>query len=280
MLREGLTVAEDRRVETVRSADGTCIAFRRRGSGPPLLFVHGALSDQTIWDGVASRLRARRATYAIDRRGRGASGDAPSYAVEREVEDIFAVARAAKGPVDLFGHSSGAILCLMAAEEGIAVRRLILYEPPIFSERPETPSERMERTAALVARGDGEAAALSFLRERAELPEPEVARLRSSGRWPALVAIAHTLVYDTRIGAEYRLDPGRRERLAALDVPTLLLLGGESAPRYGAGLDQLATLLPESRLALLPGQRHNAMFTAPKLLAREIEVFLAEAAPS
>src|SRR3712207_301123 len=99
----------------VISADGTPIGYERSGEGPPLVLVHGATSDRRRWAPILPALEKRFTVYAVDRRGRGASGDAQTYAIEREFEDIAAVVDAIGGPVDLIGHSYGALCVLEAA---------------------------------------------------------------------------------------------------------------------------------------------------------------------
>ena len=84
-------VATILRVDTVRSADGTEIAFERAGDGPPLLFVNGALSDHTSGAGLSRHLQPHVSVVVFDRRGRGMSGNTAPYAVDREIEDIAAL---------------------------------------------------------------------------------------------------------------------------------------------------------------------------------------------
>ena len=78
---------------TATSRDGTRIAFWRSGGGPPLLLVHGVIADHTTtWRYVLPSLEQRFSVYAMDRRGRGGSGDAERYALAREAEDVAAAA--------------------------------------------------------------------------------------------------------------------------------------------------------------------------------------------
>src|SRR5688572_24310787 len=118
-------------MSTFRSGDGTTIACEKIGSGPPLVLVHGTAADHTRWAPVLPALSGRFTIYACDRRGRGASGDGASYAMEREFEDVAAVVDGIGGPVDLLGHSYGALCSLEAAVLARNLRRLALYEPPI-----------------------------------------------------------------------------------------------------------------------------------------------------
>lgn len=78
-------------METVQSRDGTPIAYWRSGSGPPLVLVHGTTADHQRWATVLPELDAHLTTYAVDRRGRGGSGDSPDYDGVREAEDVAAV---------------------------------------------------------------------------------------------------------------------------------------------------------------------------------------------
>ena len=96
----------------VPSADGTSIAVWVEGSGPPLVLVHGSLTDHTTFAPFVAELRDGLTTFSMDRRGYGASGDADGYAIEREFEDVAAVVAAVAArtgrPVTLLGHSYGA----------------------------------------------------------------------------------------------------------------------------------------------------------------------------
>ena len=77
----------------VASPDGTVIAvFPDGAGGRPLMLIHGTTADHTTFRVVGPRFARARAVHAIDRRGRGASGDTLPYSIEREFEDVAAVA--------------------------------------------------------------------------------------------------------------------------------------------------------------------------------------------
>src|ERR687885_329491 len=96
----------------ITSADGTAIAFEVQGSGPPLIMVYGELGPAKA---LAAELAKDFTVYRYDRRGRGQSGDATAYAVDREIEDIAALIHHAGGRASLLGLSSGGVLALEAA---------------------------------------------------------------------------------------------------------------------------------------------------------------------
>ena len=261
-------------MHTVTSRDGTRIAFWRSGSGPPLVLVHGTSASHTRWAPVLGLLEQHFTLYAIDRRGRGESGDAPDYAIEREFEDVAAVVDALDEPVHLLGHSYGAICTLEAALLAWNLRTLILYEPPIpVAEAPIYPEGVIDRLQALLDAGDREGVVGTFMREVVRMPPHEFEVFRTLPAWSARVAAAHTLPRELRAHERYHFEVRRFENLR---TPTLLLLGGDSPPFFKAAIEAVDAALPNSRVAVLPDQQHIAIDTAPELFAREVVRFLKE----
>jgi pimeloyl-ACP methyl ester carboxylesterase len=260
-------------METVQSKDGTLIAFERSGSGPPLVLVHGTTADHTRWAGVLPGFEKNFTVYAVDRRGRGQSGDSPVYSIEREYEDIAAVVGSIPGPVNLLGHSYGALCSLEAALLVTNLRRLVLYEPAVsLEEMPVYPPGARARIQALLDAGDREGALETFFRDVVLMPEYEIAALRTEPVWPARLEAAHTIPREFADG-DYILDP---ERFRNLTVPILLLLGGDSPAFIRRATRVVHAALPTSRIIVMPGQQHIAMRTAPDLFIRRVKAFLQE----
>jgi pimeloyl-ACP methyl ester carboxylesterase len=69
--------------EHVASSDGTRIGWHRSGEGPPLVLVHGTTAAHWSFRFLVPELVDCFTIYAIDRRGRGESGDTADYAIER-----------------------------------------------------------------------------------------------------------------------------------------------------------------------------------------------------
>src|SRR3954471_13799106 len=126
---------------TVRSADGTAIAYETTGEGPPLILVDGALCSRDSGPSrpLAEQLSGSFTVYTYDRRGRGESGDTAPYAVEREVEDLQAVIEAAGGSAHVSGSSSGAALARGGARRGLRIDKLALYEAPFIVDGSRPP---------------------------------------------------------------------------------------------------------------------------------------------
>ncbi len=114
----------------IASPDGTRIAAWRSGAGRPLVLVHGTTADHNRWRPVLKAFESKATVYTFDRRGRGESGDGATYAIEREFEDVAAVVDKAAsdsgGPVDLLGHSHGAICSIGGVSRTPNERRLLL----------------------------------------------------------------------------------------------------------------------------------------------------------
>ncbi len=274
---------------TVASADGTAIAIWRyaasaerrepRGGDHPLLLVHGTTADHTTFRVVGPRLACSRATFALDRRGREASGDAAAYAIEREFEDVAAVADAlaagAGSSVDVLGHSYGGRCAMGGALLTPAIRRVVSYEGAVPPGVGEGRPRLLERLETLQADGDAAELLHVFLPEVVEMTPSEWEAFRASPVWTARLAAAHTVVRELRAGA----DPAAAwERYTALAIPVLQVLGSESAPFFRHGADALDARLANGRLATIEGARHAAHHTHATRFLEVVEGFLDEPA--
>jgi pimeloyl-ACP methyl ester carboxylesterase len=265
----------------VISADGTPIAWFRSGDGPPLLLIHGTTADHTTFRVVGPMFARRHAVFAMDRRGRGASGDTMPYSMEREFEDVAAVVGAvialAGRPVDVLGHSYGGRCALGGAATTPAIRRLVLYESaPAPSGMTFERDEVVARLRELEAAGDGVGVLRTFLTQVVGLTAHEWVTFMSSPVWPARLSAMHTVVRE--LTAETGRD-GSADLLAIarqVRQPVLQILGGDSGPIFRRGTSALAAALSHGRVVELPGQKHAAHHGDPDRFTFEVERFLAE----
>ncbi len=163
--------------ELVRSTDGTSIAVWRTGAGRPLLLVHGTTADHGRWAPVLPAFEEHFTVLAMDRRGRGQSGDAETYALEREFEDVAAVIEWADDGVFVLGHSYGGICALEAMLLVDRVDKLVLYEPPLGF--VSSPPEVVANLDALLESGEHDELVAAFMRDVAGLTPDQVEHLRS-----------------------------------------------------------------------------------------------------
>ena len=259
----------DHTPESVASPDDTPIAVWRSGDGPPLVLVHGATADHSRWAPVLPAFEARFTVLAVDRRGRGASGDAADYAPEREYEDVAAVVDWVGEPVSLLGHSYGGVCALEAARLTDGIGRLILYEAPMGFLQVSPPV--VERLQALLEAGEHDELLTVFMSEVAGLPAEQIELLRSLPAWEARLAAAHTIPREERANREYVFDA---ERFRGVAVPTLLLQGSDSPHAFMAAAEAVDAALSDCRIAVMPGQRHAAIDTGTDLFVSEVLRFL------
>lgn len=261
-------------VGTVTSADGTPIAFKRTGSGPPLVLVHGGACDHRFWElsDVRSAFAEHFTVYAMDCRGVGESGDAEAYELEREFEDVAAVVNSIDEPVTLLGHSSGALLSLEAALRTDNLRSLILYEPPIaFGDRELYAEEVLAEMERLLNDGENEQVLVLFLQEIAQSTPEEIDAQRSAPDWQDLVDAAHVWPRSVQAVGEYEFDA---VRFANMTTPTVLLSGSESPPLLRDATEPVNEALPNSRIASFEGHGHEAMLTASDRFIEEVLGFI------
>lgn len=234
------------------SRDGTLIAYRRRGDGPPVILVGGALGTAATEAPLAALLAARFSVVTYDRRGRGSSGDGKPYAVEREVEDLAALIERVGSRVSVFGMSSGGALALEAAASGLPVDLLAVYEPP-YTPGPAGPLFKAVCTARLhrlLSAGDRGGAVELFLSQTGIAPDT-IARMRRAPMWHALESVAHTLAYDDALLGDGSVPT---ERFASVTARTMVVCGGFSTTLARLATRALAEAVPRARHRTLTGQ--------------------------
>jgi pimeloyl-ACP methyl ester carboxylesterase len=204
---------------------------------------------------LAELLAEHFTVFNYDRRGRGDSGDASPYAVEREVEDLDAVIEAGGGSAFVYGTSSGGALALEAAASGLAITKLALWEPPFsLDESSRPPQDQVERYNEMISAGRRGDAVEYFMTKVVGLSSEFVAHAKNAPFWQAQEALAHTLAYDATIMGDYSLPV---ERAASVTAPTLVMAGGESFPFMRETAQALADVIPDAQRRILEGQEHN-----------------------
>ncbi|MBF8289339.1 MAG: hydrolase-1 protein [Chloroflexi bacterium] len=264
----------------VHSPDGTAIAVFVTGKAAagtvPLVLVHGTTADHLTFRVVGPMLGRRRRLHAIDRRGRGASGDGPTYTIEREFEDVAAVAETlaaeAGEPVDVLGHSFGGRCALGAALRTSAIRRVISYEgAPAPDDRPYQAAGLPDRLRAHLAGGDLEAVLETFMREVVGMGDDGMAKFRADPVWPLRVAASPTILRE--LEAE-RARVASLEALGGVGVPVLQIIGTESVPAFHAATESLDERLRHGTVARIHGAAHAAHHTHPEAFLTAVEAFL------
>jgi pimeloyl-ACP methyl ester carboxylesterase len=242
------------------------------GVGPPLLLVHGGAGQIERWLPLWDRLSVRRHVTAMDRRGRGSSGDGLEYSIEDEYQDVAAVAESlakeAGRPICVFAHSYGATCTLGAASRAAPFDRIVLYEPPA---KQTVSLEFVERLDALLAQGSVGGAMVTFMKEIIGLTNEEVDELTSAPPTFDILSVgAATLSREAHALLEVDLP----RLVSGIGTRSLFLLG-ERSPEWA----QLVTLetahvMANSQVSALAGLGHESIDVAPERIADELASLL------
>lgn len=248
------------------SADGTLIAYHTVGNGEPVVIVGGAFSTAEAGTPLAEALAAVGLQgVTLDRRARGLSGNTEPYAPQRETEDLAAVIAAVGGEASVLGHSSGAMLALLAAADGVPVKHLFLSEPPFLFGEGGPGDDFPERLQGFLDEGRPEEVVTTFQREAVRLPDEAIDQIRRSPMFPSLVAVAQSVVYDATLSREVSTPT---TSMTSVDVPVTILRGEPTFPMLVRAVELLHDAMPNSELIVVPESQHHGV--DPVGTAREI----------
>lgn len=267
-------------------ANGYRFAYAERGDGPPVLLVHGALTDLRFWSAQLDGLAGAARVIAVSRRGHYPNpwrADDPPAGFATTAADLAAIIRALRleHPV-VVAHSwaTPAALELARRFPGVA-GGLVLVNPVVDSLIPDP----ARRAAVAAARRQAYADALQVFDPRA--PEPAVNRLLAAWFGPGITLDA--LPGDTRDrllanaqtlpAAAAPQPPVDCAMLAVIDLPVLLLGSADGPAEEGETLATLARCLPRASLRTLPAGGRTLPRAQPDSVNAAVREFMQAAAP-
>ncbi|MGE2722171.1 alpha/beta fold hydrolase [Mycolicibacterium celeriflavum] len=256
--------------------DGTRLVVEVAGGGPPVLFVHGTGGGLATWADVGSRLVGHRvAHYARRNHAPSDVGPSPnSFAVEAaDLRVVLGHLTDLSGhPVHVVGGSYGASVALHAAAESAeGIASLALFEPPVLLVGGHL-LPVLKQFQQLCAAGQFDGALDIFAREVARIPAEVIAAAPPPESDPETSRRATTAVRADLEGMA--ADTADTERWASINVPVLLMQGGQSWAPLPEGMDRLADALPHAQRVYWPDQSHFAIAAAPARVAEAIQGFI------
>jgi pimeloyl-ACP methyl ester carboxylesterase len=267
--------------------NGVDLAWSERGSSPAgtptFVLCHGFTGSSHDFSLVVDGLAARRRVVTLDQRGHGRStklGRLEGYTIDQLVDDLASFVEAVgDGPVDLLGHSMGGRVALgVVLARPDLVGSLVLMDTSAWSFMPDD-----EALVSLV-RGFVEAfdpargmpATLTF-----GGPEETLIAERTPAEWQAekdaifsgmdayaVKAFGTALMGD---GADGKVT--LRPELPSITCPTTVIAGEHDHPLVDQA-PELASLVADGRLAVIPGAYHSPQLTHAALWSAAVEAHL------
>ena len=276
-------------LQTANIGHGLALHYVEQGTGTPLIFVHGSLSDGGYWADQVGPFAKHYRAIAYSRRYNypNVNPVRRGYSAVVDAEDLAAFIHTLHlGKVVVIGHSYGALTGLfLAAGHPELVRALVLAEPPAISLLMHLPSDEAKTGKAMFEdiqrkmvapmqqafrKGDHDAGIAAFMDYVFNDPHawdkmPESARedtLRDAHEWDVMMTTG--ILFPN-------IEPPTIRRITA---PVLLLSGAKSYQFLGLITEELARLLPNRETIVLPDAGHQMWYQAPDVCRRDVETFL------
>ncbi|MEP3329180.1 alpha/beta hydrolase [Sedimentitalea sp.] len=282
LVAAGLTLITTNVHAETLEIDGRTMEVRIEGDGAPVIFVHGALSDLRVWDGVIDALAEEmpdRRLVSYTQRHFG-PGDTPlglpdDFSRDTHVSDLIRLTETVGNgtPVTLVTWSYGGEIGLHAAMRrpelyGTAIH----YEPILFSLLSDLPGgkramqEKVRKVFApavgLAKQGDLNGAAMRFMEGVFLMPEGSAAD--APVPWPTIWQDNSRTI--PAYGAMAPLLVGC-EDLGAISAPTVILQGSESHIDTVMMADRASECLGNALTINVPGANHGIPMRAPEQFA-------------
>jgi len=267
-----------------RTAAG--IAFDDRGSGSPLVLVHGGVADRRMWDPQLAPLAAAHRVIRYDARGFGEStpplGPWSQHTDLLGLLDELLISR-----THVVGASMGAGIAVEAAlARPATIDSLVLAAPggALFGEAPQELRPVWAAEVDALDRGDLEGAVEVNLRAWVDGPErpadavdPEIRSFVGRMQREAF----ELPEWDQEIAPEHELTPPAAVRFSEIACPVLIVVGDGDQPSVHSTPDRLAAEVPGARLVVWRGVAHMLTLERPDEFAELVLAFLreVEAAP-
>jgi non-heme chloroperoxidase len=273
----------------------TKLYYTERGTGEPIVFIHGIGGDYRMWDNQIASLSVGYRAISYSRRSsypNKSEGDIHGTNAETNSDDLLELFDELDlSSAHIVGHSyGGSIAAYFAYKHPEKVRSLVLIEPALISVFIENPNSAKERLFFLLIHPSIALALLDFARKvnpslkalEMNKDSKEAARIfvdgiqNRSGSFEELPQNFRNIVMDnvmTIHDLEAKQPVFKREQIRQIKVPTMIVKGETSHKILRAIADTLHRTLPSSRLEVIQSG-HFPQFEKPDILSSKILDFL------
>lgn len=259
---------------------GINLAYEDKGTGLPLLFIHGYPLSRRIWDPQLEGLADVARLIALDLCGHGDSDAVPGpFSMESLADDC-------KNLLEALGITSPVVLCGLSMGGYVTfafyrkyperVAGLILAATRSGEDSPEGKANR-DKAADLARKGGPSAIAESML--------PKMLSPKTYEEKPELVHRVREIMEGTSLGGiigdlmSMKLRPDSTPGLKKVDKPTLILHGSDDQLIPPSEAIAMSGAIPGARLNLLPDAGHLLNMEQPQLFNNSVREFLREFQP-
>ena len=264
--------------------NGANITYTEQGTGVPVVFVHGSMSDRRIWEAQRADIASRYRYIAYDQRYFGAEpwrDDGKNFNQMTHAADLVAFIQSLKaGPVHVVAWSyGGSVATLAASQRPELFRSLSLHEPTIGSLIGGTPEGKAALSAfggavapirAVANAGDALLATQRFWEFVLILPE---------GGFKREPQALQAIVLDNVRSVPFTLNAPPQvitcDMVKAINAPVLITVGANTRPLWTLAGQTLQGCVPNGKLIVLPGSNHDATVRNPAAFNRALVDFLA-----
>jgi pimeloyl-ACP methyl ester carboxylesterase len=257
-------------VEVLR-ADGLEIAYQRVGAGPLLVLAHGAAEDGRIWQPQLDSLSDEFTVVAWDEPGSGQSSDLPGdFGLADYADCLAALIKALDmGPAHVGGLSWGGAVALELYRRHPGLVASLILTDTYAGWKGSLPEDEVRARVA---------GALEMLRAPDDEFDPTLPGLYAAGPPAEFVPLLEEMAAGVRAGSLrsqllVMAETDLRDVLPRIDVPTLLIWGALDARSPLAVARQFETLIPDTKLVVLPSCGHVSNLERPQEFNNAVREF-------
>ena len=262
--------------------NGLSFSFVEEGSGPPLILIHGSVSDYREWSAQITPFAQKYRVIAISRRYHWPN-EAPTAgadaSVERQTDDLLAIMKELNiSSANIIGHSFGGLIALnFAIHHPEFVRSLILAEPPASGVLSNPANDDSAAKESRIIRSEMKEAFAGGNPERivqtyADHVAPGEFRKASPEMRQMLLANVAAFQLDfTSPRPSFTCDDAKK-----IEIPVLVLSGGRSPKGLQRIAEAVADCIKNAKLVKIPEATHWMQHDHAEAFNQSVMAFLAE----